>query len=165
MKEINVEELMQKVNDSPRLSIFLRVVCYLCTLSCVFSFGYMLMHFILQSWIAVLGYCLILGVSLGLVSLMRKLINAPRPYEIYDFFKDLPKEKRGCSFPSRHSFSAFAIGTLCMFVNPLIGGITLTMGVAMCFCRVALGIHFIRDVLCGAIIGVVSSIIGVLILL
>ena len=35
----------------------------------------------------------------------------------------------------------------------------------MCICRVLLGIHFIRDVSAGAIIGVISSLIGALILI
>ena len=165
MRGLGTEKLLQKVNNSPRLALFLHILSYLCTVFCIFAFGYMLLHFLLLSWISALCFCLILGISFVLVSLLRKLIDAPRPYEVYDFYLSKPKSKHGQSFPSRHVFSAFAIGTLCVFVNPVIGGITLALGAVMCFCRVALGIHFIRDVLCGAIIGAVSSIIGIFILL
>ena len=165
MSKPNTEKLLRFVNESPKLSVFLHILCYLCTLSCVFSFGYMLMHFAMRSLVLVLGFCLALALPLVAVSILRRLVNAQRPYEIYDFYTVPPKNKQGSSFPSRHAFSAFAIGTLCMFINPIIGGITLFLGLVMCFCRVALGIHFVRDVLCGGLIGIISSLLGVLILL
>ena len=165
MKGLRTEKLLQKVNNSHHLALFLHVLCYLCTVFCIFVFGYMFLHFLLLSWTSVLCFCLILAIPFVIVSLVRYFVNAPRPYEIYEFYVSKPKSKQGQSFPSRHAFSAFAIGTLCMLVNPVVGAITLLFGAVMCFCRVALGIHFIRDVLCGAIIGAVSSIIGIFILL
>ena len=35
------------------------------------------------------------------------------------------------------------------------------MGLALAASRVLLGIHFIRDVLCGALVGVISGLIGI----
>ena len=164
MSNNKIEALMQKVNQSPRLITLLNILCYLCTVASVFTFGYMLVYFVLRSWVMVAEYCAALGLAFVIVSLVRKLINAPRPYQVYDFFTDPPREKKGNSFPSRHAFSAFAIGTLCLFINPVFGIITLVLGLVMCFCRVALGIHFVRDLLCGALIGVCSSLVAALIL-
>jgi membrane-associated phospholipid phosphatase len=80
--------------------------------------------------------------------------------ELYDFYKVSPKKKGGMSFPSRHAYSAFAIGTALCFESPLLGGILLLFSVLMCFARVLLGIHFLRDVLTGALVGTLSVLIG-----
>ena len=99
------------------------------------------------------------------VSAVRFLINAPRPYELYDFYEKKPKEKHGKSFPSRHVYSAFVIATLA-FVYSIPLGVSLALiGVSLAAARVLLGIHFIRDVLCGALIGTVSGLIGIFFLI
>ena len=165
MGKNRIEALMRRVNEMPRLTVALNIVCYLCTFISVFTFGYTLMYFLLRTWVLAAKYCLALGLAFVIVSVVRRLINAPRPYQLYDFFVKPPRERRGNSFPSRHAFSAFAIGTFCLFVNPFVGGLTLLFGLVMCVCRVALGIHFVRDVVCGALIGVVSSVVAALIIL
>src|SRR5699024_2074805 len=45
--------------------------------------------------------------SFLLLGLFRKIINAPRPYEIHQFTPSLSATSIGQSFPSRHVFSAF----------------------------------------------------------
>ena len=112
-----------------------------------------------------LGCIATLGVPFGLVTLLRRVINAPRPYEVYEFFDEPVENKSGDSFPSRHCFSIFAIGTLCLFASVPVGIFTLALGVVLCFCRVALGFHFVRDVVTGGIIGIISSLIGGFILI
>lgn len=101
------------------------------------------------------------------VSLMRTLINSPRPYEVFD----VPEleylkmcKKSGKSFPSRHVFSAFLIGALWLPYSVPFGITAIILGAFMAVERVLLGIHFIKDVLVGAVIGVLSGTIGVLIL-
>ena len=71
--------------------------------------------------------------------------------------------KKGHSFPSRHVFSAFIIGTLWMILSPYVGAATLLFGAVIAISRVLLGIHFLRDVIVGAVIGVASGVIGILI--
>lgn len=105
---------------------------------------------------------LITGVPFLLVTLLRKILDLPRPYEVYDFYETAPKEKRGQSFPSRHVFSITLIGTVACFVYPWLGAALLAVGVIMATARVLLGIHFIRDVIAGALIGALSGVIGVL---
>ena len=145
--------------------LWFRISGYFACALAVFSFGFMLIQALLSVPITALMILLILGPPFVLVSLLRRLINAPRPYEAEDFSGPVPKKKSGRSFPSRHAFSIFAIGTLCLFFSLPLGVLTLVFGVFLCFCRVALGIHFVRDVLCGAISGILTSIIGALILL
>ena len=97
------------------------------------------------------------------VSIVRRLIRAPRPYELYDFYENLPKDKSGSSFPSRHAFSAFVIGTLAMPHSIILGVCVLALGVILSVARVLLGIHFIRDILAGALVGAISGILALLI--
>lgn len=88
-----------------------------------------------------------------LMSLFRAVNNAPRPYEIWDIQPLLKKDTKGRSFPSRHCFSiailAAAIGSV-----HLPAGIVLLVGTAvLCWERVTAGVHFPRDVIAGAAIG------------
>ena len=98
-----------------------------------------------------------LFVGFVLVSLARKAIDAPRPYELYDFYEDKPKEREGRSFPSRHAYSAFSIATAAFSIHPLLGGAFIILASLMCASRVLLGIHFIRDVVCGALLGIIAG--------
>ncbi len=113
------------------------------------------------------------GVPFVAVGLARRVIGAPRPYEVYSFYEECPKrrffgrsdEARGsASFPSRHAYSAFAISTALFFVSPWCATALGALAVLMCVCRVLLGIHFIRDVLAGALIGVLAGTLGELLL-
>ena len=110
-------------------------------------------------------YLVFLGVPFAFVSLLRRWIDSKRPYEIYDFtLYRAPREKIGQSMPSRHVFSAFAIGILCLFVHLPLGICVSILGVFIAFFRVLLGIHFIRDVIVGALIGTFSGAVGGIIL-
>ena len=101
------------------------------------------------------------------VSVMRALFDFKRPYEVIDFphFAAMRCERKaGKSFPSRHVFSAFTIGALMLSVSPILGVVVLTLGAFLAVERVLLGIHFTRDVLAGAIVGLLSGIVGILFL-
>jgi membrane-associated phospholipid phosphatase len=105
---------------------------------------------------------LICGIPFVAVSLIRKHIDAPRPYEALDITPLIPREKKGCSFPSRHVFSAFVIATaLCLVSLPLAIFVALAGCVLMCT-RVIGGIHFPKDVIAGAFIGVTAGAAGIL---
>ena len=52
---------------------------------------------------------LIPGISFVVVSIFRKYINFPRPYELLNIDPIIAKDTKGKSFPSRHVFSAFII--------------------------------------------------------
>lgn len=98
------------------------------------------------------------------VSVSRVLIKAPRPEELISFEDCGLKApgKKGKSFPSRHVFSAMLIGTLLLGDIVWLGAIVLLLGVVLAVSRVLRGIHFIRDVIAGALIGVAAGAIGLL---
>lgn len=159
-----MEKILLKVKENLRLCKILRLLSHL---TGVLAFILYLSAFVLtllSSPLGALKMVIILGVSYVLVSLFRKVINAPRPYELYSFYDLPPKNKTGVSFPSRHSFLVFAIAALCFPLLPLPSLVLLLFGVMQAVSRVLLGIHFIRDVVCGALLGVISSLIGLLVL-
>ena len=88
------------------------------------------------------------------------MINAPRPYELYDFYKERPRSKKGSSFPSRHVYSASVIATLLLFVYPIVGYVMLFFALLLAAIRVLVGIHFIRDVICALTLGVGAALLG-----
>ena len=159
----NMEKALKKVMDNKALSTTLQLFSHFVTVLSVSAFAFLAVISTKESVFELIKLGMTLGVPFLAVDLLRKKINAPRPYELYDFYTVPPKAKKGCSFPSRHAFSAFAIATALCFYSPLFGGILLALSALMCGTRVLLGIHFIRDVLAGALVGMVSTLLGKLI--
>ncbi len=97
---------------------------------------------------------LIPGVSFVFVSLFRKVISSPRPYEVYNFTPALVKDTKGKSFPSRHVFSIFIVACAFFQVSTPIGIVIMIMGLALAVIRVVGGVHFIKDVVAGALMAI-----------
>ena len=98
--------------------------------------------------------------TLILVTVIRALINAKRPYEVYDYTPPVHKETKGKSFPSRHTVCAFIIAMAFMYIQLKIGVIMLIIAALIGVTRVLAGVHFVRDVVSGAAIGVIIGILG-----
>ncbi len=93
------------------------------------------------------------------VTIMRKLINRPRPYEKYSTPSVIFKERKGCSFPSRHAASAFVIA-MCGYVVSLPLGIALTiLATVVALTRILAGVHYISDVVFASLFSVLISVI------
>lgn len=161
-----MEKILRKVYSSKKLSLTLKIISHLSVAVGVVAFVGILIYFYLNEplWYSV-KIVLSAAVPFVTVSVARKIINAPRPYELYDFYEEKPKEKSGQSFPSRHVFSAFVIATLSWLVSPLLSVALGVLGICLAAARTLLGIHFIRDVVAGAIIGILSGVIGIVIIL
>lgn len=93
------------------------------------------------------------------VTIIRKLINEQRPYEKYGIPSLFNKTTKGQSMPSRHTASAFIIAMTFLYINFYIGITTIAIAVLIGLSRILAGAHFVRDVLVGAGISVLSGII------
>ena len=100
------------------------------------------------------------GISFLAVSLFRRFYNAPRPYEKDGVTPLIEKKTAGRSFPSRHVFSAFVIAVSVLFFRPFYGIALLCLGVLLAYLRTALKVHYVKDVVAGALCGIASGIIG-----
>ena len=159
-----MEKILRAVNKRPALCRGLRLVSHFAGIFAFILFAFVFMLAVISSPLSAVKLCAIIGLSYVAVSLARRFINAPRPYEVYDFYESPPKDKKGVSFPSRHTFLVFAIATVCMPASAVPAIILLVLGVLLAVSRVLIGIHFIRDVVTGAMLGILSSVLGLLIL-
>lgn len=100
------------------------------------------------------------GISFILVSLFRKIVNVPRPYERFGIPPILKKDSSGKSFPSRHVFSIFVIAVTIFVSYPAVGIVLAVAGIALAVIRVIGGVHEPRDVAAGAVVGILAGVIG-----
>ena len=67
------------------------------------------------------AYILVPASGFVLLTLVRKWINQPRPYETWEIVPLLDKDSSGNSMPSRHVFSAAIISMACLHANLPVG--------------------------------------------
>lgn len=100
------------------------------------------------------------AVCFVLVSVVRSWVNAPRPYEELDIQPLIDKGTRGRSLPSRHVFSVYLIAMSWLAYCLPVGVVLLVLGIDMMALRVLGGVHYVRDVVCGALLGVACGVLG-----
>ena len=107
----------------------------------------------------ILIYVFIPASGFVILSLLRKKINAPRPYEVWEIVPLLDRDSPGQSMPSRHVFSATIISMACIHASLSVGVILLVLSVFLGLVRVLGGVHYPKDVLVGYICGLVWGVI------
>ena len=103
----------------------------------------------------VLMYVFIPASGFVILSFLRKKINAPRPYEVWEIVPLLDRDSPGQSMPSRHVFSATIISMACLHASLSVGVILLVLSALLGLVRVLGGVHFPKDVVVGYICGLV----------
>ena len=103
----------------------------------------------------VLIYVFVPASGFVILSLLRKKINAPRPYEEWDIKPLLDRDSPGQSMPSRHVFSATIISMACLHASLSVGVILLVLSAFLGLVRVLGGVHYPKDVVVGYICGLV----------
>ena len=84
-----------------------------------------------------------------ILSFLRKKINAPRPYEVWEIVPLLDRDSPGQSIPSRHVFSATIISMACLHASLTMGMICLILSAFLGLVRVLGGVHYPKDVVVG----------------
>ena len=103
----------------------------------------------------VLMYVFVPASGFVILSLLRKKINAPRPYEVWEIVPLLDRDSPGQSMPSRHVFSATIISMACLHDSLIVGFILLILSVFLGLVRVLGGVHYPKDVVVGYACGLV----------
>ena len=107
----------------------------------------------------VLMYVFVHASGFVILSLLRKKINAPRPYEVWEIVPLLDRDSPGQSMPSRHVFSATIISMTCLHASLSVGVILLVLSALLGLVRVLGGVHYPKDVLIGYACGLVWCVI------
>ena len=107
----------------------------------------------------VLIYVFVPASGFVILSLLRKKINAPRPYEVWEIVPLLDRDSPGQSMPSRHVFSASIISMACLHASLSVGLILLILSAILGLVRVLGGVHYPKDVVVGYIYGLVWGVI------
>lgn len=164
-KELNLPRYVEWVYTHSGVQKTLYAFSFASVILTVLAFVCAGVYLAVSSWLSLLLYAITLFIPFVLVSVMRVWIDAKRPCLVYRSQGfDLPSKKQSRSMPSRHVFSAFSIGvSICFFHWPL-GAFVLLLGTLLALGRVLLAIHFARDVLVGAGIGILSGVVSGLII-
>ena len=103
-------------------------------------------------------YIMVPALGFILLTIVRKWINQPRPYETWGIVPLLDKDSSGNSMPSRHVFSATIISMACLHANLSAGLILLVLSALLGLVRVLGGVHYPKDVLVGYACGLIWGI-------
>lgn len=103
-------------------------------------------------------YIMVPAVGFVLLTIVRKWINQPRPYETWGIVPLLDKDSSGNSMPSRHVFSATIISMACLHASLPAGLVLLFSSALLGLVRVLGGVHYPKDVLVGYACGLIWGI-------
>lgn len=154
--------MTQPFRDHPEMAKGIHIANKLCTGLMYLSYPMLIIFMVLQRDVNVIRAVLVPGISFVLLSLFRKVINRPRPYETFDVPSVIKKDTKGKSFPSRHVFSATIIAMTFLLMSPWtwLGVVFLGVSILLAIVRVISGVHFISDVSVGFIVGVLAAFLG-----
>ena len=120
-------------------------------------------------WYALFAALVVSGAPRALLAVFASALSAGVGIVVYLYLKPLANRKRPCqvephcwatllppdqfSFPSGHTITAFAVAvTLGLFYPSLMAGV-MFCAVSIAASRILLGMHFLSDVVIGAVIG------------
>lgn len=127
-------------------------------------------YIIMLAWLAISGdprlwkELLVPALTFVLVTVVRRRIDAPRPYELYAISPIIFKDTRGESFPSRHLASAVIIACALAWINPVLGVLGFIASAIVAATRLIGGVHFPRDIAASIAISVVCGLVGFVII-
>jgi undecaprenyl-diphosphatase len=101
--------------------------------------------------VAAAGSAAIFGI--GLFVLLKRISGRRRPceYETHCWANILPPDR--FSFPSGHTITAFAVAITFIEFYPVLAGPLLFCALSIAISRILLGMHFLSDVVVGAVLG------------
>ena len=153
--------IVGKIKNKPFLLSLLRAFNRFMTVVMPMIYLTMLATTYLQQGLGtqVLIYVFVPASGFVILSLLRKKINAPRPYEVWKIVPLLDRDSPGQSMPSRHVFSATIISMACLHASLTMGMICLTLSAFLGLVRVLGGVHYPKDVVVGYICALVWGVI------
>lgn len=155
----NYEKTMRFFGENKKLKLILKILYTYLPLVLFIAYPALIIYVFFAVKSQIFKVVLIpFGVFL-FVTVLRKVINEPRPYERYNIPSLFNKKTHGQSMPSRHTASAFIIAMSFLYINFNLGVTALFIAFLIALSRIFAGAHFIRDVLAGIAISIILGII------
>ena len=159
-----LEVRLARIWAHPKLCRFLIIFGKVCEYSIALCFAIQLvLHLVFMQHFKALTIGLAAALGFVFVTVMRKIIPSKRPYEVMNFTKTPPREKKGESFPSRHAYSSAVIAILSIALTPWCAIALVPLAVGVCVPRALVGIHYPRDIIAGVLFGILFGGFGALI--
>ncbi len=117
-------------------------------------FSFLVVGFIMLFWKRkhIFKYIISSGIFLGLIWLIKTVVQRPRPFLESDIMTLIPTET-GFSFPSGHASFAFFSLTFIWKSFPKLKWIWLAIAILISLARVYVGVHYTSDVISGMLLG------------
>jgi membrane-associated phospholipid phosphatase len=135
------------------LTKFLPLVCYL-------LYPAAAVYLLIIKSDAAFRFIIVPAAAFVFCTVVRALINAPRPYEALGIAPIVSKKTKGKSFPSRHCVSSSVIAAAFWYLSRPLGIALCVVAAAIAAVRVLSGVHFIKDVVSGLLLGAAFGVIG-----
>ncbi len=92
--------------------------------------------------------------------ILKNMVRRPRPFIENAQLPSLIKEPTSYSFPSSHSATSFAVASALSLTNKSLRFISYLLASLIAFSRVYLNVHHPSDVVVGALVGILSTIVA-----
>jgi len=93
--------------------------------------------------------------------ILKNVFHRIRPYDLLDQFTAIIKKEVDWSFPSGHTaFAAAAVYVIARRLGGVLAALAIVVGFFIAVSRIYVGVHFLTDVLAGAVIGVICGWVG-----
>lgn len=158
------QKMTQPFRSDAKLALSLHIVNKIITGISFMAYPCLLVYLFVKKDILLGRAILVPFLSFVAVSGFRHLVNRERPYEKFGMKPVLPKDTKGKSFPSRHVFSAAVIALSYLYLLPCrwVGILLLAASVLLAGVRVVSGVHYVSDVIAGALIALAASVLYVI---
>lgn len=140
---------------NPFLDFFNLIITYLGE-GLIVLIVFLLCYLTTRKAYALLGIASI-AISGIVVSILKNLIQRPRPLAVLEEVNAAFFSYRSLSFPSGHSTTVMAAATVLSFHYRKFAFIFYSVGLYVCYTRVYLGVHWVSDIVTGALIGYIIS--------
>ena len=98
--------------------------------------------------------------------ILKRVFGRPRAYDAMQDVVPLVPRPKDLAFPSTHAADAFSVAVLLLLTRPAAEGcIAMLLAVLTAYSRIHVGVHYLTDVLGGAVFGSLCAVVCYLLLL
>ena len=159
MNAAHYEQIFAWLEQRPQLKRTVQLAAKGLPLLFAAAYGFTSALLFLQKDERLFRFLIVPAATLGSCLVLRRMIDAPRPYEVYGFQPLIARDKKGQSCPSNHTTSAVVIALAFLYLSPH-GGWMMLPALLVALSRVVCGVHWPKDVLAGIVLAGLFGFLG-----